>query len=203
MPLLSRRLRALPRKHSKKTPYSITRVMAGYQRCISLALVGLLLCHNFLAESTACTSREKGFAHCIFLCRHFPHGAPQTANLKKWKDFLGDPDPNRRIQSFLKPSDLGRVNAVCTDEGGRQCTQPANPNDKRQNLCISRQPFKYLTVVSDYAGYPYMVTEENKHLILACDKVDNICLPTHFEPNRDRNQNANVCRGKTKPKINV
>ncbi|CAL8365758.1 unnamed protein product [Arctogadus glacialis] len=171
--------------------------MAGYQRCISLALACLSLCHNSLAESTACTSRANNFAHCIFLCRHFPDRAPNTTDLQEWKQFLGAPDPNRRIQSFLKPSELGRVKAVCTDEGGQQYID----NRWSTNLCISRTPFDFLTVSTTQDSKTYRIRRERKkHLILACENVDNICLPTHFQPNwenKEPDANAKGCRGGT------
>ncbi|CAL8365757.1 unnamed protein product [Arctogadus glacialis] len=49
MPLLSRRLRALPRKHSKKTPYSTTR--SKVRRALMLQPTNNHIIHSFLTST--------------------------------------------------------------------------------------------------------------------------------------------------------
>ncbi|CAL8239221.1 unnamed protein product [Gadus morhua 'NCC'] len=184
MPLLSRRLRALSRKHSKKTPYSITRVMAGYQRCISLALVCLLLCHDSLQveqfKSTACTNEpRKDGADQTFIKTHVRTGTPTTLTDGGWGKFLEKgQEGNHKIHSFLT-STMDEVNAVCSRSGGKQY-QSKYPSNPSTNLCISNDDFKFFTVT--WVNKVPTIKEETKRLILACDQFVEKCLPTHFEP---------------------
>uniref|UniRef100_A0A3P8S0T8 Uncharacterized protein n=1 Tax=Amphiprion percula TaxID=161767 RepID=A0A3P8S0T8_AMPPE len=54
----------------------------------------------------------------------------------------------------------------------------------RENLCISRQPFTFVTVRSQPGTCSIRsVKAETKHLILACEVLENQCLPVHFEGN--------------------
>ena len=170
--------------------------MAGYQRCSSLALLCLLLCHNSMAatpfRSTACAEKSRS-----------------TGSFEnfKWGHFLEHNDPTwhllseNSIKSFLNFNELDKVKDVCKNKGG-QLFQPTGSKRKSTNLCISREKFNFVTVISN----PWRIRAEFKHLIVACDLVDGECLPTHFEANKENfipNINTIGCRGGPKPKIYV
>ena len=190
--------------------------MAGYQRCISLALLCLLLYHDSLAvsskkqktqwkptevayKSTACTSLNSEKAHETFLKRHVSdENAPNTTDLDEWYKYLKARDMIRPTQSFLKLSEKDKVIKVCSNQGGWQYRNKKPTGDKppRANLCISKDKFKFFTV-------RLSVKEEEKNLILACDLVGNnkLCRPVHFEPNPtnhnygDHKEAARGCQG--------
>ena len=168
--------------------------MAGYHHCISLALLCLLLCQDSLAtepyKSTACEAYSSSGPfgpHAVFLMDHFlPDGAPNTADESAWNEYLGTYDHMiRNFQSYLMPNDLNHVMDVCKNSGGRQFTGKSNRfgSNGRTDLCISKRPFKFLTVHKvDNRWVPRVIAEE-RNLILGCAKVQNGCKPVHFERN--------------------
>ncbi|CAL8299383.1 unnamed protein product [Lota lota] len=165
--------------------------MAGYQRCISLALVCLWLCHHSLAvplNSEPCKPNNNAYnAHDAFLMKHVPAATPRTLGVTEGKKNLKKKVNFKR--SFLNHNDLEEVLQVCSDEGGLRYTTNQKPGKKTKmtNLCISTKPFNYVTVHYNQSNEnPYTIVDEHKHLILACDKVGNQCLPVHFEPNDDK-----------------
>lgn len=94
---------------------------------------------------------------------------------------------DRPTQSFIHPKDLDKVKAVCTNKGGTRY---------KENLCISRQPFTFVTVRSEPGTCGIRnIRQETKHLILACEVLDNQCLPVHFEGNPNDIKPDNNARG--------
>ncbi|CAL8365759.1 unnamed protein product [Arctogadus glacialis] len=145
--------------------------MAGYQRCIFLALACLLLCHDSLEVKAIEGSNNE---YHKFLSRHMPKNAPTSANADEWLKFLGPNGfaRNENKRSFL--NDIKKVKAVCTSQGGLQYNSAVK-------LCISRKKFHFIRVTktSSKKGNPYTPLKVYKHLILACEDG----LPIHFEAN--------------------
>ena len=156
--------------------FQITRVMAGYQRCVSLALVCLLLCHDSLAaKSTACAKYQlKESSHAEFNKYHLC----DPSNFPKWWKSVENRGPK---QSCINSIWMQKVYDVCNSKGGLQYT---GPKGSPTNLCISKKKFSFFTLNrNNMMGEAlYDIEKEFQHLILACDKVGNKCLPTHFEP---------------------
>uniref|UniRef100_A0A3Q4M8L7 Si:dkey-237j11.3 n=2 Tax=Neolamprologus brichardi TaxID=32507 RepID=A0A3Q4M8L7_NEOBR len=103
-------------------------------------------------------------------------GTPTTLDQNEWFSYIKNiGDCSRPTQSFIDPKELKRVKAVCSKNGGKTY---------KDNLCISQQPFTFVTVrsVKDTCGIK-SVLKETKHLILACEVLDNECVPVHFEGN--------------------
>ncbi|XP_056300377.1 angiogenin [Pseudoliparis swirei] len=126
-----------------------------------------------------------------FIKRHVRSGTPESLDQNQWENYIKfNGGCDRPTQSFLRPSDLARVKAVCTDQGGAMY---------KENLCISRKPFTFVTVRSAPGTCGIRsVREETKHLILACEGLSNQCLPVHFEGNSvdaKPNNNARGCQG--------
>ncbi|CAL8373787.1 unnamed protein product [Boreogadus saida] len=116
--------------------------MAGYQRCISLALVCLLLYHCSQEaeayDSTACITTRGSFVQ--FQHRHFIDEGPHPENTQWWDDKLG----RENKESFMvNRAQMDRVKAVCSDEGGRRYTPPGGT---MTHLCISKERFEYVQV---------------------------------------------------------
>ncbi|CAL8247265.1 unnamed protein product [Lota lota] len=162
--------------------------MTGYQGFVSLALLCLWLCHHSLAKNDAPCQLSKwknGFN--TFLKRHVRPGTPTGLDQNVWGKYISNFGCDRPTQSFLDPRDLERVKAVCSDQGGQQY---------KESLCISRQPFAFVTVrsVPDTCDIR-SVTREHKHLILACEALGSQCLPVHFEANWENLKPDNNARG--------
>uniref|UniRef100_A0A3Q0RIK6 Si:dkey-237j11.3 n=1 Tax=Amphilophus citrinellus TaxID=61819 RepID=A0A3Q0RIK6_AMPCI len=150
--------------------------MAELRVYLSLA-VCLFLAHQTAARNDApcqLSTFKRGFK--TFMDRHVRPGTPTSLNQDDWWSYLKTiGDCSRPTQSFLDPKELDRVKAVCSNKGGKTY---------KDNLCISQQPFTFVTVrsVQGTCGIK-SVRKETKHLILACELLDNECVPVHFEGN--------------------
>lgn len=126
-----------------------------------------------------------------FLRRHLPSGAPTSSDDKTaWEKFLRSQDGcSRPTQSFIQPSERNKVDAVCSSNGGKAY---------KENMCISSQLFSFTTVRLEPGTCGIKsINREKKHLILACDILDNQCLPVHFEGNPQNitpQNNAKACQ---------
>uniref|UniRef100_A0A3B3BPS1 Si:dkey-237j11.3 n=1 Tax=Oryzias melastigma TaxID=30732 RepID=A0A3B3BPS1_ORYME len=119
-----------------------------------------------------CLMSSNDNAYDRFIRHHIPPDSPTTVDETVWERFIKDHGLcERPLQSFLHPDDKNRVKAVCTKRGGKV---------HKGNLCISLNKFSFITV--EYAVGSCRV-KKTKHLILACDKVNNMCLPVHFQRN--------------------
>ncbi|XP_037309902.2 uncharacterized protein LOC119197572 [Pungitius pungitius] len=150
--------------------------MASLRAFLPLALC-LLISHQTFAKNDApcqLSNWKSGFN--TFLKRHLRSDTPPSEDKNQWEDYIkthGGCD--RPTQSFLPTSDEARVKAVCTNKGGAVY---------KDNLCISREPFTFVTVRSAPGTCGIRsVTKETKHLILACEELSDQCLPVHFEGN--------------------
>uniref|UniRef100_A0A3B3ZYN7 Uncharacterized protein n=1 Tax=Periophthalmus magnuspinnatus TaxID=409849 RepID=A0A3B3ZYN7_9GOBI len=135
--------------------------------------VYLPLCAFLLLGQETCAKNEapcqlskwnNGFR--TFLKRHIREGTPRSLDQNEWEKYIRDHGGcDRPTQSFLSPDDLERVKAVCSPKGGKVY---------EENLCISQEPFTFVTVRSEPGTCGIRrVTREKKHLILACEVLDN------------------------------
>uniref|UniRef100_A0A3B4TT17 Si:dkey-237j11.3 n=1 Tax=Seriola dumerili TaxID=41447 RepID=A0A3B4TT17_SERDU len=118
--------------------------------------------HQTFARNDAPCQRGKwNNSYNTFVKRHIRSGTPTSLDQNQWENYIrNNGGCERPTQSFLQPKDLERVKAVCTNSGGKRY---------KENLCISDQPFKFVTVrsVQGTCGIK-SVREESKHLILKC-----------------------------------
>ncbi|KAK5862241.1 hypothetical protein PBY51_017656 [Eleginops maclovinus] len=151
--------------------------------------VFLLLVHQSFAKNDApCLLSNWNNAFNTFMKRHIRSGTPTTLDQNQWMNYIrNNGGCSRPTQSFLHPNDLDKVKAVCTPKGGAVY---------KDNLCISWQPFTFITVRSEQGTCGIKsIREETKHLILGCDKLSNQCLPVHFEGNPDNIKPGNNAKG--------
>ncbi|XP_062394073.1 uncharacterized protein LOC134082403 [Sardina pilchardus] len=142
--------------------------------CLLLSLTGMAASDD--QNAIACELPARSSAYNNFLKRHIMEGAPSADDQNAWENLLRNMKfCNRPTQSFLPESERRRVEAVCSPAGGKAF---------RGNMCISKEPFSFITVrvEPDTCGIKRIV-HERKHLILSCDKVQNACQPVHFEGN--------------------
>lgn len=164
-------------------------------RAVLTMTVCLLLGHQTFARNEApCQPSKWNNGFRTFLKRHIREGMPKSQDQNEWEKYIKNSGGcDRPTQSFLSPEDLYRVKSVCSSKGGKTL---------KENLCISQETFTFVTVRSEIGTCGIKsITQETKHLILACEVLDNQCLPVHFEgnPNDIRpNNNAKACQD---PKI--
>ncbi|XP_041961989.1 uncharacterized protein LOC121720139 [Alosa sapidissima] len=127
-------------------------------------------------NSMPCMLSDHTTAYKTFLKRHILEGAPSTDDQNAWEELLRNKKfCSRPTQSFLPESERQRVEAVCSPSGGKAF---------RGNMCISKEPFSFITVrVEQGTCGIKRIVHERKHLILACEKLQNVCQPVHFEGN--------------------
>ncbi|KAK9513854.1 hypothetical protein VZT92_027356 [Zoarces viviparus] len=164
--------------------------MAALGAFLPLA-VCLLMGHQTSAKNDApCQLSKWNNGYDTFVRRHIRSGLPPSLNQNEWEKYIRENGGcDRPTQSFLSTGDLDRVKAVCTSKGGAV---------HKENLCISREPFNFVTVRSQPGTCGIRsVQMESKHLILACEELSNQCLPVHFEGNSadaKPNNNARGCQ---------
>ncbi|XP_031432833.1 uncharacterized protein LOC116222535 [Clupea harengus] len=127
-------------------------------------------------NSMPCMLSDRTTAYKTFLKRHILEGAPSTKDQNAWEELLRNKNfCFRPTQSFLPESERQRVEAVCSPSGGKVF---------KGNMCISKESFSFITVrvQSGTCGIK-RIDREQKHLILACEKLRNVCQPVHFEGN--------------------
>ncbi|XP_070767934.1 uncharacterized protein [Enoplosus armatus] len=163
-------------------------VIAALMAYLTLA-VCLLLGHQTFAKNDApCQLSKWNNGYDTFIRRHVRHGTPTSLDQNEWENYIkNNGGCVRPTQSFLDPKDLDRVRDVCTSRGGKA---------HMDNLCISKQPFTFVTVRSEMGTCSIRsIRQETKHLILACEVLSNQCLPVHFEGNPDSSKPNNNARG--------
>ncbi|XP_039974746.1 angiogenin [Xiphias gladius] len=168
--------------------------MAVHGVFLSLALC-LLPGHQTLAKNEApCQLSKWNNGFNVFMKRHISSKTPTSLDKNEWERYIrNNGGCNRPTQSFLHPNDLESVKAVCTGAGGKTY---------KENLCISQKPFSFVTVRSEQGTCGIRsVREETKHLILACEVLDNRCLPVHFEGNPENLKPDNNARGCQDPQM--
>ncbi|XP_061574390.1 uncharacterized protein LOC133441032 [Cololabis saira] len=168
--------------------------MAAHRPFLALAAC-LLLCQQTSGKTDApCQLSKWNNGYNTFLKRHVPSGTPASLDQNQWEKYIKSLGTcSRPTQSFLRLEDLEKVRAVCSNSGGKVF---------KDNLCISRQPFTFVTVRSQMNTCEIKkVQYETKHLILACELLENQCVPVHFEGNptdEKPGNNAKACQDPSK-----
>ncbi|XDV24279.1 hypothetical protein PO909_028500, partial [Leuciscus waleckii] len=113
-----------------------------------------------------------------FLKHHLNNNIPGDLEISAWETFIGTENTwGRKTQSFFREAAHDHAKAVCS-KGGKK--YPG------RNLCISNEPLEFITVHVDTANKKVTeVKQMNRHVILACEKIENECKPVHFEPNKN------------------
>lgn len=150
--------------------------MAALGGFLTLAVCVLLGDPTEAKNSAPCQPSRWNNGHNTFVKRHIRDGTPASLDQNEWMAYIkNNGGCDRPTQSFLKAKDKALVNDVCSPKGGKRF---------KENLCISQQAFTFVTVRSEPGTCGIRsVREESKHLILACEVLENQCLPVHFEGN--------------------
>ncbi|KAL2084710.1 hypothetical protein ACEWY4_020228 [Coilia grayii] len=180
--VLQRGAKLSPESHdAAKQPTTSSLMEAKMRAAVFLALVLYLCLISMTAaasdqNSRPCLLSNRTTAYKTFLQRHILEGAPSTEDQNAWEALLRSKKfCFRPTQSFLPESERQRVEAVCSPSGGKTF---------EGNMCISKQPFSFITVRVEHGTCGIKrIERQTRHLILACEKLRNVCQPVHFEGN--------------------
>lgn len=94
-------------------------------------------------------------------------------------------------QSFIDTTE-SNVRKICSASGWRL----RNVDGSKRNLCMSDSLLQIYDVMSKNNGgcTVQKVKKNRRKVIVACDKVDNQCLPVHFEAYRHQMPSNRHCR---------
>lgn len=95
------------------------------------------------------------------------------------------------MQTFID-GDEGQIKQVCRGGGKRV----RGATGRKGNLCISVGGMTVYDVKSKISSRKCKVTSatrRRKNVILACDKVNNKCLPVHYEKDRGQKPTSQPC----------
>ncbi|XP_056157748.1 uncharacterized protein LOC130132467 [Lampris incognitus] len=174
--------------------------MAGLKTLLPLVVCLSLGQRSLAKNEEPCQPSKWNNAFSTFIRRHVRADMPSSLNKEDWEKYIRQIGgcENRPTQSFLHQRDLERVKAVCSSHGGKTF---------KENLCISQEAFSFVTVRSEPGTCGLKsVHADNKHLILACEALENQCLPVHFEGNSQNakpDNNARACVDPQKAKASA
>ncbi|KAL1272162.1 hypothetical protein QQF64_031178 [Cirrhinus molitorella] len=137
-----------------------------------------------------CQRSQNNNAYNNFKHRHILAYDFNTSSRRAWGDYL----TNQRLcgrtprQSFLHNNYQSSIKRICNGRGVRVTG----------NKCSSERRFKVYTV---HSGFRNGVCEvnlqtERSYVIVACEVIENHCLPVHYvtQTSRGPSQNGEICR---------
>ncbi len=123
-----------------------------------------------------CQKSSDNNAYNKFLSKHILQDVFNTNSEPDWVNYLTKKGLCGRTakQSFLRSADSNKIKDICNGQG----TKVEN------NLCISQNKFDvYIVESSNDKGKCKVTRYPNKqyYVTVACDNVDNQCLPVHYQ----------------------
>ncbi|KAK5623350.1 hypothetical protein CRENBAI_015629 [Crenichthys baileyi] len=158
-----------------------------------LTVLVLIVGGNTALGTAPCQRTASNNAYNSFLRKHVLQGSFDTRKKSEWEGYLTNLNLcDRSRQSFVRSTDQEHFVQICNGNGKLQ-------ND---NLCTStsrvllydlrvRRNSQSCTVISLSRSYKYVT--------VACDKVDNLCRPVHFESSQTNkpSSTAQTCGAST------
>ncbi|KAF3697738.1 hypothetical protein EXN66_Car013418 [Channa argus] len=135
-----------------------------------------------------CQRNNDNNAYRKFLKKHILQ-EPFTSRTRwdEWESYLKRNGLcNRSRQSFIKKKDKRHVKEICKGSGLHLY----------DNLCISTKTMVVYDIrVRDSRSCKIeSLNNDRKYVIVACDKVENRCLPVHFQEYRNQRPDRNAQR---------
>ena len=141
-------------------------------------------------EKHPCEPNKNNNAYSKFKEKHILKIDLDNTDTNQWKTYL---EQNRlcgraKVQTFFRNQDAENVAAICNGEG----------HVFKDNLCVSVKKFEVFHVTSHVNNNQCSCTyveNETHNVVLACDVVDNQCVPVHYEPyKKQQPQNNIICK---------
>nr|XP_046235844.1 uncharacterized protein LOC124054203 [Scatophagus argus] len=121
-----------------------------------------------------CEQNSDMTAYNIFVKRHILQENFERSSLKAWKSYLESHGLCGRVpvQSFIEAGE-NEVLQICRDAGRRV----------KGNLCISESLMTVHDVKSQKMVHCNVssVNSPKRKVIVACDKINNLCFPVHYQ----------------------
>lgn len=144
----------------------------------------------FSNSAYPCQRSQNNNAYNTFNRRHILSEDFDRNSERAWAFYLNRKGLCGRtpVQSFLSRRYSDRIKRICNGEGTRDTG----------NLCISMRSFTVYIVESSvrYRECEVHVRRENSYVSVACEVIDNECVPVHYEEqtNRRPSQRGQICR---------
>ncbi|KAA8582652.1 hypothetical protein FQN60_006323 [Etheostoma spectabile] len=127
-------------------------------------------------NNTPCALNLDNNAFYRFVGRHIVNNNFNRNSKSDWQMYIRNSGLcGRFYQSFFEPGYLGSIMQICQGYGH----QLINP--RVGNLCISPNTMPFYYVVIDNNCVVQSLASYRNHVVVACDKLVNQCLPVHFE----------------------
>lgn len=88
-------------------------------------------------------------------------------------------------QSFINAPQT-EVDKICSKDGRR----------KELNLCMSKNPMDVYVISSQFVGQVcsvQLILKQSQFVTVACDNVENLCRPVHFDKYADQLPGKRSC----------
>ncbi|KAM7377085.1 hypothetical protein PAMA_013729 [Pampus argenteus] len=124
-----------------------------------------------------CEETHKKNAYNDFKEKHILKKEFNTALPEEWKTYLEEQKLcNRPRQSFIRKEDEQKALQICQGSGW----------NVKDNLCVSDSSMKVYELeveVENDCKVKLLDTKgtDNKYVTVACDKIENKCVPVHYE----------------------
>ncbi|CAJ1051851.1 hypothetical protein EXN66_Car013418 [Xyrichtys novacula] len=161
---------------------------------LTATMLTLLLAHDLSGNSAPphfnnkpCQKNKNNNAAIMFDWKHILSKPFKRSSESAWKNYLEKKNLcNRPRQTFFEQTDEGLVRQICNGAG--------MPLDKSfyGNLCISNTNIRQYEVKVSTNGKCEVqrLKRLKKRVVVACDKVNNQCLPVHLEKYRNQSPNS-------------
>ncbi|XP_034005959.1 uncharacterized protein LOC117498021 [Trematomus bernacchii] len=163
--------------------------MKNKESMITTALSLLTMAFAFVhANNPPCRTRRNNNAYNSFSRKHILRDEFDYMNYNEWERYIRNHGlTDRPLQSFFTSGDDERVTDICNGKG-----QPLKSSRYRANLCISHRTFPVFHVKLDQNNRVTNVDHAIQFVVLACDVVENQCLPVHYEKYTNQLPNRSV-----------
>ncbi|KAL3046168.1 hypothetical protein OYC64_004222 [Pagothenia borchgrevinki] len=167
--------------------------MKNKESMITTALIILTMAFAFVhANNPPCRTRSNNNAYNSFSRKHILRDEFDYRNDNEWEIYIRKHGlTDRPLQSFIVSGNDERVTDICKGAG-----QPLESSRYRANLCISHRKCLVYHVKLDKNNRVTNVDHAIQFVVLACDVVENQCLPVHYEKytNQLPNRSAAPCQ---------
>ncbi|KAI4879697.1 hypothetical protein NFI96_006362, partial [Prochilodus magdalenae] len=172
---------------------------------MKLSVVLLFLSALTFGSGERCTGGSKNNDYDKFSTKHYIKETFDFASKPAWKTYLENNQFNSKKlcgrapkQTFFNIASEPEVKKICDGEGYEE---KQNKAGKPDNLCISMNEFTVHVVDSTMENGKCEILDvktDKMFVVVGCEKVDNKCLPVHFETQTNGKGHGDVCKPKMK-----
>ncbi|KAK7171205.1 hypothetical protein R3I94_001211 [Phoxinus phoxinus] len=163
-------------------------------RSAVLLVLLVLLVTLMFTDADPCTDRGGNNDYYRFKNRHIISSVFDKNDRNAWARYLtekglcGSDRPSR--QSFLSRSNEKYITQICNGRGSKYSG----------NLCISNNRFSVYIVTKNnnpWSCEVQTIERNSYYVVVACNVVDNQCLPVHYQTQTDTPGHGAICRPPT------